>query len=85
MDSDNLKALLSKTLEKETPQSRADFLQEVCAGDAALKAELESLLKAHEDAGNFLETPPPELASVLDRPHLSEGQVLSSVRINCSN
>ena len=73
MDSDNLKALLAKTLEKATSQARADYLQEVCAGDAALRAELESLLKAHEEAGNFLETPPPELVNVVDGPHLSEG------------
>ena len=73
MDSDNLKALLAKTLEKETAQARADFLQEICAGDTALKAELESLLRAHEEAGDFLETPPPELVNVLDRPLTCEG------------
>jgi eukaryotic-like serine/threonine-protein kinase len=40
-----------------TPEERGAFLQEVCAGDAALRAEVESLLSYESDAARFLETP----------------------------
>ncbi|HKO62175.1 MAG TPA: serine/threonine-protein kinase [Pyrinomonadaceae bacterium] len=36
---------------------RATFIAERCAGDQELKQETASLLDAHEDAGNFIETP----------------------------
>jgi len=40
------------------PGLRADFLGRECAGDAEMRAEVESLLHAYERAGGFLETPP---------------------------
>ena len=36
---------------------RATFIAERCGTDEALKSEASSLLDAHEDAGNFIETP----------------------------
>jgi hypothetical protein len=36
---------------------RAAYLDEVCAGDAALRRQVEALLGAHEQAGGFLEAP----------------------------
>jgi serine/threonine protein kinase/formylglycine-generating enzyme required for sulfatase activity len=37
--------------------SRAQFLDNACAGDAALRARVEALLRSHETAGSFLGTP----------------------------
>jgi len=73
MDSDKLKAWLMEALEKETPQARADFLLEVGAHDPAAKIELESLLEAHDAAGDFLAAPAPELTGTLEMTPLSEG------------
>ena len=73
MDSDKIKALLAQALEKETPQERAGFLNEVCAEDPTAQAELESLLLAHDGAGDFLAAPAPELTAVLENLPLSEG------------
>ena len=39
------------------PNARANFLEEVCAGDQELKREVESLIIAHEKAGTFIDTP----------------------------
>src|SRR5215469_17009969 len=39
-------------------EQREAYLQEACAGDAALRARIEGLLKAHEGAGSFMEEPP---------------------------
>jgi len=42
------------------PGSRSKLLQEACAGDPALRAEVEKLIEAHEDpSGIELEVPPP--------------------------
>jgi serine/threonine-protein kinase len=43
---------------KRSPQTRSAFLNETCGQDTALRAEVESLLAAHEAAGgSFLEQP----------------------------
>jgi hypothetical protein len=41
---------------------RSAFLAKACAGDAALRAQVESLLRSHDNAGGFLDRPalPPE-------------------------
>jgi non-specific serine/threonine protein kinase/serine/threonine-protein kinase len=41
-------------LERPAP-ARAAWLDEACAGDAELRAEVESLLASHEEAGEFIE------------------------------
>src|SRR4051812_19884886 len=38
-------------------EQRRHFIQEACAGDRTLAAEIESLLSAHEAAGSFIENP----------------------------
>jgi len=52
--------LLGAALERE-PDQRAVFLNEACAGDEALRHEVESLLEHHAGAGHFLESPALEL------------------------
>ena len=47
----------------ERPASqRAAFVEEACAGDGALREEVESLL-AHEDAGSFIDSPAIQVAA----------------------
>ncbi len=48
--------LLSAALERDPPE-RATYLDGECGGDAGLRAEVESLLASHQQAGAFLETP----------------------------
>jgi serine/threonine protein kinase/Tol biopolymer transport system component len=40
-----------------TPHDRAEFLREACEDDVALRHDVESLLAAHAEAGNFAERP----------------------------
>ena len=47
------------------PGERAAFLDGACAGDAELRREVESLLRAHEQVGSFIEEPPAEAAREL--------------------
>lgn len=54
--------MLDSALKLDSPQ-RAAYLDEACAGDEALRLEVESLLLAHDRAGSFLNTPPVEVAA----------------------
>ena len=51
-----VKGITSDALERAETE-RPSFLTEACAGDEALRREVESLLTAHARAGDFLETP----------------------------
>jgi serine/threonine protein kinase/Tfp pilus assembly protein PilF len=44
-------------LQKTDAAERSSFLDQACAGDAALRQRLEVLLQAHAEAGGFLEEP----------------------------
>src|SRR5438132_3466148 len=47
---------------RRTPAERQSFLDQACAGDPAVWAEVERLIQAHQQAGDFLEQP------ILERP-----------------
>ena len=55
----------------ETAAARAEYLDEACGSDGALRVEVEELLKAHDEAGVFLQPPPREMDGRSDVP-LSE-------------
>src|SRR5581483_6020099 len=44
-------------LERDTPEERAAYLEEVCAGRPEVRREVESLLRALDSAGDFLARP----------------------------
>src|SRR5437588_4610223 len=47
------------------PGRRAIFIDGACAGDSELRREVESLLKAHQDAGDFIEDSASDVAAKL--------------------
>ena len=49
----NEETLFHLAREKPTGE-RAAFLDEACAGDAALRQRMEMLLRAHDASGSFL-------------------------------
>jgi tRNA A-37 threonylcarbamoyl transferase component Bud32 len=51
----NERELFLAAVELSDSRARARFLDTACAGDAALRAQVEALLKSHEEAGSFLE------------------------------
>ena len=50
----DIKAIFSEAIEKQTPEELAAYLDEVCGNDAELRSKIEALLKAHEEAGSFM-------------------------------
>jgi serine/threonine protein kinase/tetratricopeptide (TPR) repeat protein len=65
--------LFLKALELRVPSERQQYLDAACAGDAALRAEVQALLEASERAGSFLESPAPAPDVTVDLPRVSEG------------
>jgi WD40 repeat protein/tRNA A-37 threonylcarbamoyl transferase component Bud32 len=60
--------LFAAALEKRTPAERAAFLDEACAGDGALRQQVESLLNAHAADDQFLAVPAPAQVAAAGRP-----------------
>ena len=53
----DVEAIFTAALEKRSPAQRAAYLDGACGNDADLRARVETLLKAHDDAGSFLDSP----------------------------
>jgi serine/threonine protein kinase len=51
-----IKALLESALER-APLERSAFLNDACAGDTALRSEVDALLDSHARSGDFMESP----------------------------
>jgi hypothetical protein len=64
--------LFLKALELGSAGERQEYLDGACAGDGALRAEVEALLQASVRAGNFLESPATAPVVTTDWPGVSE-------------
>ncbi len=75
--------LFLKALELRPAAERREFLDRACAADAALRAEVESLLEASDGAGSFLDAPPasPTLSMVLAPPAEGTGTVIGPYKL----
>ena len=60
-------SLFCAALERTSAAERAAYLESVCGTDAALRARLEALLRAHEQAASGAD-PAPRLSTTLDEP-----------------
>src|SRR5437773_2374111 len=65
--------LFLKGLEMRSAGERQEYLDAACAGDPALRAEVESLLEASARAGSFLEAPAPRPVATVDQQSIREG------------
>jgi len=75
--------LLEAALDRP-PSQRAAFLNQACAGDAALRREVESLLSSDGQARSFIESPAFEVAAELlaeDQPQTLVGQHIGRYRV----
>jgi len=51
-------AIFKAAIKLATPAERTAYVRQACGSDVNLLTRLDTLLHAHEDAGDFLETPP---------------------------
>src|SRR6185503_17695621 len=76
-----IKALLESALEHD-PSERDAFLDEACAGDEGLRAEVEALIDSHTRSGDFIESPAYKLlAGSLTQSDLLPGQTIGHYQI----
>src|SRR5262245_24469085 len=61
-DPRRVESVFAAALQKPSAQERAAYLDDACAGDPALRQRVEALLRAHAEAGAFLEPPAPAAA-----------------------
>jgi serine/threonine protein kinase/tetratricopeptide (TPR) repeat protein len=54
---ERLKVVFQAALELEPPAARSAYLDEACADDPGLRAQVEKLLASHDGGGEFLEAP----------------------------
>jgi hypothetical protein len=73
-----LKSIFNRALDLD-PTHRATFLDQACAGDPMLRAEIESLIASYDEAGGFLEQPAYEAEAKL--PDRSVGDLLPGSRL----
>jgi serine/threonine protein kinase/Tol biopolymer transport system component/tetratricopeptide (TPR) repeat protein len=69
----HIEAIYHLALDKKTGKERSAYLDSACADDNDLRAYVESLLKAHDKAGDFLESPILDSGVTLDESPISEG------------
>ena len=75
--------LLQEALARE-PDERPAFLTLACGSDETLRQEVESLLVSHDQAGNLLDTPLPQIAAevlVKGRVQCVEGQTIGHFKV----
>ncbi|MBW8040732.1 MAG: serine/threonine protein kinase [Planctomycetes bacterium] len=69
----DIKSIFAEAIEKKSSKERAAFLDKACGADGDLRSKVEDLLRAHSQAGDFLEEPPIGSIVTLGDPHLTEG------------
>jgi tetratricopeptide (TPR) repeat protein/serine/threonine protein kinase len=74
----NESQVFRNALQRATPAERAAYLDEACAGDPALRAAVDALLRAHDRAPDFLEQPLSALAGTVDGPAAAKAAVGAS-------
>ena len=70
-----VEAIFFAALEKKTAVERADYLEQACGSDAALRLRVERLLDAHPQAKDFLAQP------AVDRPDFNSHVVTEEFTI----
>ena len=60
-------------VQKDSAAERAAYLEEACGADTALRERIEGLLRVHEHAGGFLESPAPAPTVTRNGQPLTEG------------
>jgi len=68
----NPEEIFQKAIEIDDLAKRDAYVEQACQGDEKLRAEVKALLKAHEEAGSFLEAPPVGQEVTLDGPYSME-------------
>ncbi len=53
----DLKSIFGHAIELDSPDEREEYLAKACGDNAVLRAEIDELLKALDQAGEFMQSP----------------------------
>jgi WD40 repeat protein/serine/threonine protein kinase len=67
-------AIFNQALEQDAVEQRAEFVQGACGQNAELRSKVERLLRAHEEAGAFLQTRTSNASSLAEGPGTQIGK-----------
>src|SRR5947209_3475226 len=59
------RSVFPAALDIDDPAERATYLAQACAGDPALREQVEQLLKANQESAPFMERPAPRLVATV--------------------
>jgi WD40 repeat protein/serine/threonine protein kinase len=65
--------IFDRAVRIDDPVAQAAYLEQACQSNTELRAEVEALLRAHQQAGEFLESPPVDPDATVDQPGRFEG------------
>src|SRR6266851_210207 len=68
----NEEEIFHEALARSSPEARAAYLEEACAGKPALRASVEALLRANVGASGFMDRPSPALVATVDEQPVTE-------------
>ena len=71
--SNDVEAIYNAAVNKKSAEERSAYLDAACGDDKALRVRVETLLKAHEHVGDYLEVPAVDPNVTLDNPPLIDG------------
>ena len=84
MNYKRVEEILAEAAALETPSERLDYVDKACGGDKEMRAELERLLQAKEQLGDFLERPifpEPPLMSLKSAPFEKSGEKIGPYKL----
>ncbi|UCG49371.1 MAG: serine/threonine protein kinase [Phycisphaerales bacterium] len=68
----DIETIYNAARQKPSGTERSAYLDKACCNDASLRSRVEALLKADEEAGSFLESPPFEATITIDKASMVE-------------
>src|SRR5262245_65793350 len=82
-DPERVQAVFLAAAEQEGAAGRAAVLDRLCGADAELRQRVETLLRAHQAPGPFLESPAPPLVATAEELPVTErpGTVVGSYKL----
>jgi serine/threonine protein kinase len=75
------KAIFNVARNIDSPEARAEYLQQICGTDDVLRARVNVLLSAYADQASFLESPPGGGAITLDQPAERVGALIGPYKL----
>jgi serine/threonine protein kinase len=82
-DPQHVQAIFLAAAEQESAAGRVAVLDRLCGADAELRRRVETLLRAHDAPGPFLESPAADPVATMDEPAIAErpGSLIGSYKL----